>query len=357
MNRIASGLTVRDIYQKGVFFYSDSDSYCYVANCLADGLSQLGIPVFSNIDYTEPAISDFRFHASKDKDLIQGASCLLLNLQQTYNSIYKWQMVMFEPLHERMFALSMQDNVSEFGLYGVNAFFCCHENRFRRITGNRVPVAFGLSSSIMRRAVQLPDFSSRSMVFLDSFRRSLGQEVRACMDLALIPQLERYFTVNQMNAGNGRLSPEFYDLLASCMGSLAYGGFFFQNLLKNEYFARNPELKEFNSNLFQSRETVVLRWDSWRFWESLAFGCATLSLDFDKYGFMLPVMPENWKHYIGLDLSDIRRDVERMHDERDRLPEIAEAGRCWAIEHYSPVAVSRRFIAELCRYSSDAGVV
>ncbi len=75
-------------------------------------------------------------------------------------------------------------------------------------------------------------------------------------------------------------------------------------------------------------------------------GCLTLQLDFDKYGFELPVMPENWVHYVGLSLDNLKEDVERIFDERDRLPEIARKGRLWALQHYTPRPVATRFLRD-----------
>jgi hypothetical protein len=40
-------------------------------------------------------------------------------------------------------------------------------------------------------------------------------------------------------------------------------------------------------------DPVIARWESWRFWESLASGCATVALDFEEYGLVLPVIPKN----------------------------------------------------------------
>ena len=85
-------------------------------------------------------------------------------------------------------------------------------------------------------------------------------------------------------------------------------------------------------------------WDSWRFWESLAAGCVTFHIDFDKYAVNLPVMPENWKHYIGIDLDDMQATVDRLVEEPEILEKISIAGREWAIENYSPVPTALRFL-------------
>lgn len=85
-------------------------------------------------------------------------------------------------------------------------------------------------------------------------------------------------------------------------------------------------------------------WDSWRFWESLVAGCVTFHIDFDKYGVNLPVMPENWKHYIGIDLDNMQATVDRLVEEPEILERISIAGRHWAIENYSPVPTALRFL-------------
>lgn len=338
---------IREIYRKGIYFTSDCATFSYAALCLADGLTQMGIPVYADTDCGNPLVSDVAFRACQDPRRREEAFCAVLNLQATYDDRFRYSLVGRPPVHDRTVALCMEDTVSDFVLCGVDAFFCAHENSFRQVGTNRLPIAFGISSAMLKKSFACIGSTKKDDVILKSFRPSLRQDVRACLDLALLPQLERRFTVKHQHAGCGKWADDYYRLLASSACSLAYGGLFLQDIAGNDYFFDRTRGLEYFSQVRQERETVVLRWDSWRFWESLAFGCATIHLDFHKYGLKLPVMPENWKQYIGIDLANIHADVERLHDERDRLPEIAEAGRRWALEHYSPVAVARRFTATL----------
>jgi hypothetical protein len=94
-------------------------------------------------------------------------------------------------------------------------------------------------------------------------------------------------------------------------------------------------------------ERDLHQWDSWRFWESLAAGCVTVHADFDACGFRCPAMPDNWTHYVGIDPSNIDRDVDRLFSIQAELGSIAEAGKRWAIENYGPAAVARRFLSEI----------
>lgn len=340
VTRMGGGVT-RDIYSQGVYFQSDSTTFSYAATCLADGLQQLGIPVFSNIDYHEPLISDFAFIRNCDPELPGQAACLLLDLQET--AAFNNKMISIEPLHERFIALCMQDDVSGFCLQGPAAMLCAHENSLRELDGARIPIGFGVSSAMIRRALRVVREQPRTERFLHNFRPSLNQEVRACLDLVLVPALQQHFTVARGTVGGMRWSDEYFRLLASSTACLAYGGCFGQDLGQNDYFRGT---KGDEQGLVRYRApSVVLRWDSWRFWEALVFGCLSVQLDFREYGFKLPVMPENWQHYVGINLADVRRDVERLMDERARLSEIAWNGRIWALENYSPIAVARRFLA------------
>ncbi len=89
---------------------------------------------------------------------------------------------------------------------------------------------------------------------------------------------------------------------------------------------------------------MIIQFDSWRFWESLAAGCLTFHFDFEKYGMTLPVMPENRVHYIGVDLNNIDETIGFIEQNPDRLAEIAANGRKWALEHYSPRPTAQRFL-------------
>jgi hypothetical protein len=129
---------------------------------------------------------------------------------------------------------------------------------------------------------------------------------------------------------------------------LAYGGTYVSDIIKTQCFKDVPLYNNFFSKVEFVEDPVILRWDSWRFWESMALGCGTITLDMDKYGFELPVKPENWKHYIGIDLENISRDVERLSTP-GLLEEIGRAGREWVLENYSLESVAKRFVEDVTK--------
>ena len=251
-----------------------------------------------------------------------------------------YQTADLDPVHERSAALCMHDNIANFLLKPDIPLFCTHESRLRVLDGIRIPIAFGVSSRMLEKTAVPAEFGQRRNYALRSFRPTFRQDVRACLDLTLLPGLSKRIPVETKYAD----ADGYWKLLSMTRYCLAYGGAFTQDLTISPQFSDVDAFREFYSHVAFGAETVITRWDSWRFWESLVAGCVTIHLDFEKYGFKLPVMPENWKHYIGLDLANLNRDIERIMDEQDRMEEIAHNGRLWAIEHYSPVAVARRFL-------------
>jgi hypothetical protein len=99
------------------------------------------------------------------------------------------------------------------------------------------------------------------------------------------------------------------------------------------------------ASAFDRRPRRSVQWDSFRFWEGLAAGCAVFNLDLDLYGAELPVMPTNWEHYIGIDLDRVDDAIDRLAADPACLERIAAAGRRWALEHYSPAAMAGRLLA------------
>ncbi|MEG4859826.1 hypothetical protein QUB75_20245 [Microcoleus sp. K1-B6] len=129
--------------------------------------------------------------------------------------------------------------------------------------------------------------------------------------------------------------PSYYQRLKQSAACACFGG-----AVTSSYFTGEP---------------IVEWWDSWRFWESLAAGCVTFHVDFDKYGVKLPVMPENWRHYIGIDLDNMQDTVDRIADDPGILEKISMEGRQWAIENYAPVPTALRFLEMLGFYTPQMG--
>lgn len=167
--------------------------------------------------------------------------------------------------------------------------------------------------------------------------------MRQALDLSFVKPLARHFEIDRRMDDGGRFLTAHYDRLASSLGCLAYGGNFHEDYLLNENFR---EIREYSTGLptVEGDGPHIIRWDSWRLWESLASGCATVALDFEEYGFLAPALPRNGVHYIGLKFDAIDEAIAFMTADRERLRAIGAAGRDWVLEHYAPKAVALRFI-------------
>lgn len=93
------------------------------------------------------------------------------------------------------------------------------------------------------------------------------------------------------------------------------------------------------------RPRRAIQWDSFRFWEALAAGCAVFNIDLAYYGVSLPVMPVNGEHYFGVRFDSVDATIDRLAADPGVLERVAGAGRRWAVEHYAPRALAERLLA------------
>jgi hypothetical protein len=222
--------------------------------------------------------------------------------------------------------------------------FSVHETTFAANGERRYPLAFGPTQDLIRLTETRTLFGRRKTVALRNFRATLGQGVRALLDMTYVPLLRGRMPVNDTVVP----PTDYIAALTSSQVCLAYGGDFFSPIQTNPWFAeREPQTLARHSFDRIDATAMVLRWDSWRFWESLVAGCVTVHVDFQKYGLRLPVMPEPWVHYAPIDLGDVTGSVEALMDRQSQWADIAEAGRAWAIEHYAPKATALRVLRQL----------
>lgn len=89
----------------------------------------------------------------------------------------------------------------------------------------------------------------------------------------------------------------------------------------------------------------IVQTDSWRWWESLLSASVPLHLDLESHGWRLPVMPSNGVHYLGLrdwNHTALAQDITTR--EAPSFNTLANAGRTWALEHYSPAPCASRLL-------------
>ena len=309
-----------------------------------EGLIELGYTVFSN---------DFRRELIISPDISRESTIILHDNAITFSSKLTEGILIVDssqglgPYGDLLSKLgssrpiayvNMDDGVNLVDFPITTVAFCTHQNKNARRIGNIFPIPFGLSKSLIRFANEsdLLHKGSRATV-IDNFRSTFQQGVRNFCYLSLVPHLKRQLTVQ-----SGILdSASYRSLLASSHAVLCYGGEIFRSFENNPGLPVPAIMRNF---AHLSADPVILRWDSWRFWECCAFGCAPIMLDFDYYGLVLDQNPVPFLHYIPVRFGEEKFLAEeigdRLNSDPNFLLNIGMNARNWAMRHYSPAAIA-----------------
>jgi len=355
-----------------VFFYSRENIFSHLSICLAEGLKELGIPFYSNINYwkIEPDREQYLFCNDPS---VKPDDCSIVVLDKTSWYSDDSPENLFHP--DRKYITVYLDDMDGLTIWNpeLDNFdfrLKTHYNSKAEYPLNCKPWVFGLSNRILRETSDIYYFYQRKQNLLLNFRvehdrlryfsswfkldqglikvdnalviidhplRQISSEqflpliqkilpVDTSRDDFDSPPSDSYHYLQWLQTGK-RHYPNYYQRLKESVACACFGGYI--------------------SPRYATGESFVEWWDSWRFWESLAAGCVTFHVDFQKYGIQLPVMPENWRHYIGIDLDNIQDTVDRIADDPGILEKISIEGRQWAIDNYAPLPTALRFFEML----------
>jgi hypothetical protein len=239
------------------------------------------------------------------------------------------------------------------------------------------PWVLGINERILRATEEGKEFSKRKRTMLVNFGAShpYPHGTRELAEKRFFPEIKKWIPLDGTRDDLTKEPKDSYDRLMWRQTGYRFSRSYYERLKNNQAMAcfcgemipampfRNPECYLVGGNKAKIRRICYemlgkldprpprsVQWDSFRFWEALAAGCAAINIDLERYGVVLPVMPENWKHYIGINLENIDADVERLKAEPDCLERIAAAGRKWALDNYSPRAMALRLL-KLCNLS------
>lgn len=343
-------------------FYSDRDAgYQHRSIALAEGLLSLGVSVYSNVDYwrLSPDSSETLFKAEKT---VNPRDCDVLVTEHVY---FDAERQLPPPYSEsrrkyRTVFIDASDgwrtpSVAVYS-HGVDLVLRCHFNSGFAYGRNVKPWAFGLSSRIVAALEAVSGSEERTKTLQCGY--GVSHPVRKEAERRFIPLLASFFSIDRtvdsfaitssadrlMWEQSGRRHyPTYYQRLKKSAASCAFGGYFVSSLSGSVDSVLLRAANKAVSTLGLRTRTVT-QFDSWRYWESLAAGCATFHIDLERYGCRLPVMPENKRHYIGIDLDSPAREASLVIDGTFNLEEIGSSGKQWALDEYSPIPVARRFL-------------
>jgi hypothetical protein len=338
---------------------------------LAEGLRQLGVELYSNLPYwRESPDSDatlFRHDPG-----IGPEDCAIVALSEHWfdPEARPVPAALFDGSRRQVFvyvdhavdsaaaimALPWTDEFSHFDF--ILRISCCKGFEY---PPNVHPWAHGLSARMVAEFERSLPYRERARRMVHNFRPTPWKlSVREATKRRFNPRIAELFDIDTAGS-NFEFAPRngyedlmwrqtgrrhtfgHFESLRTSAACAAYGGRFVASGFRNP----NELTYRLLRRIIERVGIVtgkIQEWDNWRFWESLAAGCLTFHLDLDKYGARAPVLPVNGRHYIGIDLDDVDRTIERLRHDPELAPRIAEEGRRWALEHYAPEPTARRFL-------------
>ncbi|MBW8782059.1 MAG: glycosyltransferase family 1 protein [Verrucomicrobia bacterium] len=367
------------------FFCRSAPAYQDDVVVLARGLRELGADVFGSCNYwkNSPATDDWLV---RHDPAVSHHDCDVVVVSYGWSRWIDLDFRVYEtPLPPDLFApgrryrtvyLDLEDGYFSCGFQpeyrGFDAIFRAKYNQRCFHPANHHPWALGLSERMLACTAEVRPWAERDHDLLVNFNAShpYVHPARAMMERRFVPAASRQFTINRerddlttppadpwdrlmWEQTQHRHSRNYYHRLGRAQAVAAFCG----ELIPAAPFAP-PYLvgggkahylrSAFNLlDNFDPRPARLIQWDSWRFWEALAAGCLVFNFDLPYYGIKLPVMPENFTHYIGVRPDNLAETFARLDSEPDLAERIAAQGRAWALEHYSPKALAQRFLATL----------
>jgi hypothetical protein len=351
-----------------VYFFNKHPNIDFCSHwivALAEGFSELGIPCFGNrnmgllpnnggylVNYDEN-------HPYSEADIVFFNADGFENDREMFNA--------FKP----MIQTTKQGSISVFvdnrdGVrtpgFSKGAQLCdivlkCHFNKKYHYPRNFYPWQFGVTNRILNATQPLP-FEEKEKQLLLNFRQK--HQLRDSLNKMILPVFEQYMEIDRTvenfspddlsgsdllyyKQTNARHYPQYYQRLGNSMFCAAYGGVFAISWGNyNKYTARIA--REINNIIPIFEYDRVRQWDSWRLWEAWTAACCVVHVDLEKYGCMLPVMPENGKHYIGIEALGSLDKLEKLLKDEQRIREISEEGRNFVLENYLPKNIVQRLI-------------
>ncbi|MFH1996549.1 MAG: glycosyltransferase family 1 protein [Candidatus Omnitrophota bacterium] len=336
-------------------------AYQHVPICIAEGLKTIGVEFFSNINYwqTVPGQEAYLFRHDPGVTPDDCTVVVLNNYWLDYGNVFPKDLLHSGRKYRTVY-LDTADGIrtrSWDPLFRKFDFiFKLSMNTGCYYPSNVHPWAFGLSNRIVKELQDPAPFSKRKKCIMVNYR--VRHYFRSIADRVFIDQIQSILPIDRnidlCDAApddpyhylywkqSGRHYPNYYGRLKQTAACACFGGYPVPPRPRDQSAPKMPWHSVMN--LLDRRQRRIVQWDSWRFWESLSAGCAAFHFDFDKYGFLLPVMPENRKHYFGIDLDAVDDAIRILRSNIGILEKISEEGRRWAIEHYSPEPTARRFL-------------
>ena len=333
--------------------------------CLAEGLKALGVQFYSDRDFWQTSFEPKEYLFNHNPEItpddcsivvIDGDWCTFGNFlpSDLFKKNRSYITAFFELFSDAKNAWKPEFREFDFIFRG-------HYNTRFKYPSNFYPWAFGLPNRVLKETSVIPHFEERAKNLLVNFR--IEHPLRRYITNNFFPLVQNVLPIDDSTDGfdappegsydylqwaqtGKRHYPGYYKRLRNSVACACFGGVFINPWPPNAFGPQTFLDRTINKAMltFDRRPRRLMNWESLRFWESLAAGCVPLHVDFEKYGAFVPVMPENWRHYIGIDLDNMQEAVDRIVSEPEIFNKISVEGREWALKYYSPEATASRFL-------------
>ena len=331
------------------FFFPEQIA-SHFACCLMQGLHQLGHKINCNIDPAEkgdshglaPPFSRMSAKFINRTESLRGGKLVVDVSAGVGRSPEK---VLEVAKTSRVALLNMNDSANWADYSDDFIVFSAHGNANARRRGTVVPIGFGLSQDIIDFSNDFAE-AEKTRGVLKNYRPSEAQAVRNVLDLIFVPKLREVLPVEERFSAPDQYARD----LASYQAVLAYCGDLYTDLRLTPFFKERDVHKRLEF-LALPPHPVVLRFDSWRFYEAALFAACPITLDFDVYGLELPSKPAPYREYLPVDIANVDALVAHLKkalaDDPNYLTGIGKQARRWVLEHYSPAAIATYFLDKL----------
>lgn len=385
----SSGAGLAEVNTPAVYFYccDEPGNLQEDVIALAEGLREVGIPFFGNCNYWQESVNPADFLIRHDRN-ISPDDCDIVVVSYTWPL---WmQMGTFQtrrqPLPNGLFKPSRKyttvyiDNHDGYRTVSwepeFRAFDLILRSKFNRRTRhpeNMKPWVLGLTDRVVAATSKASEFSQRRAVILSNYGAShpYPHGIRELAARRFEPLIKDVIEIDRTKDDLSKKPPDPYDALMWHQTGRRFSRAYYERLKHSQAIAsfcgelipampfdpssylvggKKAKLRRAFFEVVKHldpRPPRAIQWDSFRFWEGLAAGCAVFNVDLDYYGVELPIMPENWKHYIGVDLDRVHETVIRLRSDPDILERVAVEGRRWVLDNYNPPVLAGRLLEML----------
>lgn len=342
---------------------ADKAHYQYTSIALAEGFKELGIDYFGNIDYWyEEKEGDYLIHAgNKQADVnIYSTQFIRQNTSEKLASLNHKAINVLIDADDKLHTPALEERFTKF-----NLILRCHYTHDLPYGPHVKPWAFGCANRIINSINSTLDkpVERRAIIsyrLFHDFRKLTNEKflptLSNCMDIyhfqsqpppeVVTKNINSYWS----QTGKRHYEDYFGELNASLLG-LCFGGTHspnplplntktrVQNLLTRLKLIMNAKAAT------DTRNYMIIQWDSWRFWETMLSNACAVFIDFDEWRLGLPEFPLAGEHFLAVHGFNFKQSANNICSMSDKeIQQIAARGREWTLQHYSPKAVANRFI-------------